>query len=100
MRRRVREQSGPGAPPLHLARYRGTTLREGLAWIVARKDWWDNTHDEDHPGWLLWLLDGWEQVGDLPFCGATGTPCGSEDCLCAIPPPEPISYLPATRQGA
>jgi hypothetical protein len=96
MRRRLREQR-PDAPPLPLTHYRGTTNREALAWLTAREEWWDATHDENHAGWLPFLLEGWEQVGDLHWCGSVGAPCGDDDCLCAIPPPEPISTGTAHR---
>ncbi len=99
MRRRVKEGSGPGTPPLPLIRYRGTTNREALIWLNQREVWWDTTRDEDDGGWLPFLLAGWEQVGDLTYCGgSTGAPCGDSDCLCAIPPGWP-EHLPAQPKG-
>lgn len=82
MRRRVRE-TGPGAPPLPLTRYRGSSNREAQAWMRARMEWWDNTHDFEAVGDIQFLIDGLDQIGDLHFCGSVGAPCGDPDCLCA-----------------
>ena len=86
MRRRVRVNAA-SAPPLPLARFRGSTNREALSWMHERQQWWDATHDvELDGGWLPWLLDGWEQVGDLSWCGSIGDPCADHDCLCVVWP--------------
>ena len=85
MRRRVKE-SGRNAPPPPLTQYRGSTNREVLAWLEARQEWWDATPDDpgQQSGDLQWLFDGWEQVGDLHWCGSIAAPCGDPDCLCAL----------------
>lgn len=85
MRRRTKVNAA-SAPPLPLARFRGTTNREALAWMRERAAWWDATHDEDDSGWLSWLLDGWDQVGDPSWCGSIGAPCGDGDCICVVWP--------------
>ncbi len=82
MRRRPIAADAPGAPPAHLRTLTAGTSREKLAWIAARDEWWEATHHEDSSGWLPWLLDGWDQVGDLPWCGSVGDPCGDTDCMC------------------
>lgn len=84
MRRRVKEWGGLKAPPLPLTRYRGRTNREALAWLRDRDDWWTANRDEDDSGWLAWLLEGHDQVGDFPWCGSVGAPCDDRDCLCII----------------
>lgn len=86
MRRRIKDVDPAAGPPLPLTRYRGTTSREALAWMRARDEWWTASRDEDDSGWLLWLLEGWDQVGDLPWCGSVGAPCGDDDCTCAVWP--------------
>lgn len=88
MRRRVREESGPGAPPAALRTYTGgPTNREKLAWLEARQLWWDATHeDPEHPLMLEWTIDGHDQVGALHWCGSVGAPCADPDCLCATWP--------------
>ncbi len=82
MRRRPREADAPGAPPPHLRTLTAVTTRDKLAWLHDREQWWDATQDEDSGGWLPWLLEGWEQVGDLPFCGKVGEPCDDVECIC------------------
>ena len=85
MRRRVKEDVR-AAPPLPLSHYRGSTSREALAWLRGRDEWWNANHDEEDGDWLPWLLDGWEQVGDLPWCGSVAAPCGDSDCMCVLWP--------------
>lgn len=86
MRRRPKEGAGAGAPPLPLSRYRGTTNREAFAWLCARDEWWTATRDPDDPGWLGWLLEGYEQTGNGAWCGSVGAPCGDPDCMCVVWP--------------
>lgn len=89
MRRRPKAVDAPGAPPLPLTRYRGSTNREALAWLSEREAWWDATHDadeQDQVGVLQWTMDGWDQVGDLHWCGSVGAPCADPDCLCVVWP--------------
>lgn len=84
MRRRPLAADDPGLPPAHLRKLTGVTTREKLAWLHAREQWWDDTQDGDSGGWLPWLLDSWEQIDDLPFCGSVGEPCGDAECVCGI----------------
>lgn len=82
MRRRVKERAEGEGPLLPLRHFRGHTNREALTWIRSREEWWTTTADPDDSGWPAWLLDGWEQVGDLSWCGSIGTPCANDDCMC------------------
>lgn len=82
MRRRPKQHPAGGPPP-ELAAFRGRTVREALAWTRARSQWWDDNRDPDDAGWLPWLLDTWDQVDPLPWCGSVGALCGDDNCLCA-----------------
>lgn len=86
MRRRVKEVAASDAPPLPLTHYRGSTNREALAWMRDRDEWWTANREEEDSAWLAWLLDGWEQVGDLPWCGSLGALCSDDDCMCVAWP--------------
>lgn len=86
MRRRTREINPADAPPLPLTRYHGSTNREALAWVRDRETWWTANRDPDDSGWLAWLMDGWDRVGDLAWCGSVGAPCDNPDCLCVVWP--------------
>lgn len=90
MRRRPPAADDPSLPPAHLQTLTGVvTTREKLAWLRARERWWEDTQGGDSGGWLPWLLDSWDQIGDLPFCGSVGgDPCGDVECLCGIPADE------------
>jgi hypothetical protein len=86
MRRRAKEHAA-GAPPAELLTFPGGGNREALEWVRAREQWWDDNRDPVHdPGWLPWLMESWDQVDPLPWCGSVGAPCGELDCLCAFGP--------------
>jgi hypothetical protein len=72
---------GQGVPPAELVTFTGSTAAEGEAWLAARDEWWDATHDDDDPGGLTWLLDGLDQVPDPPFCGFAAD-CSTPGCVC------------------
>ena len=98
MRRRVKEPTGTDVPPLPLTRYRGRTNREALAWIRARDEWWTQYRDPDDPQWLAWLLDGYDQVGNLRWCGSVG-PIAATPIAYAWPGPNtPLSRDPQHSQ--
>lgn len=83
---RRRQTAGPSnVPPPRLRTYAGRSTREALAWIDARDQWWTVNRHPDDPRWLPFLLEGWEQVGDLKWCGSIGSPCADDDCLCQVP---------------
>ena len=86
MRRRPKETPASDRPPLPLTHYRGSSNRDAVAWVRQREEWWTTTRDPEDSGWLAWLLDGWDQVGDLSWCGSVGAPCGNGDCMCVVWP--------------
>lgn len=95
MRRRPKEVADVDLPPASLRTFTGATSRQKLAWLDARDQWWHDTKNDDDPGWLDWLLDGYEQVDPMPWCGSIGDPCGDADCMCIVWP----EYLQAQSKG-
>lgn len=83
MRRRAPRAGDPGTPPAALLTFVGKGWLAARDWLRAREAWWAEHHDEDDPRDLSWIIDGFAQTPNQPFCGSvSGVTCGEPGCAC------------------